>query len=142
MNNPQQRLGIFLGLCVIVGWVQAAQPKKQLLFPGEVFAIEGRTAFLILPDTKSAKPDQGAMPWVWYAPTLRGLPVGAKKWMFERFLKAGIATAGVDVWESYGSPMALEVFKCQGHNMWPGWFQSQALVDFVLKHAKKTTTKS
>ena len=44
------------------------------------------------------------MPWVWYAPTLRGLPGGAEKWMFERFLKAGIAIAGVDVGESYGNP--------------------------------------
>ena len=75
--------------------------QKQLPFPGEVFAIEGRTAFLILPDTK---PAEGAMPWVWYAPTLRGLPGGAEKWMFERFLKAGIAIAGVDVGESYGNP--------------------------------------
>jgi hypothetical protein len=29
----------------------------------------------------------------------------------------------------------LEVVKGQGHNMWNGWFQSQALVDFVIKHA-------
>ena len=86
---------------MIVCWVQGGQPKKQLPFPGEVFAIEGRTAFLILPDTK---PAEGAMPWVWYAPTLRGLPGGAEKWMFERFLKAGIVIAGVDVGESYGSP--------------------------------------
>ena len=79
----------------------AEKPKKQLPFPGEVFAIDGHTAFLILPDTKPAKE---AMPWVWYAPTLRGLPGGAEKWMFERFLKAGIAIAGVDVGESFGNP--------------------------------------
>jgi len=101
VNNPRQRLGILLGLCVILGWVQAVQPNKKLPFPCEVFAIEGRTAFLILPDTK---PAEGAMPWVWYAPTLRGLPGGAEKWMFDRFLKAGIAIAGVDVGESYGNP--------------------------------------
>ncbi len=266
MNNPRQRLGILLGLCVILGWVQAVQPNKKLPFPGEVFAIEGRTAFLILPDTK---PAEGAMPWVWYAPTLRGLPGGAEKWMFDRFLKAGIAIAGVDVGESYGNPkgratytalhqhlvekhglakracllarsrgglmlyswaaenpdkvacitgiypvcniasypgtqrasgafgltaqgleaqlakhnpidrlaplakakvpifhihgdmdrvvpldknsaiikdrydklggpMILEIVKGQGHNMWLGWFQSQTLVDFVLKHAKES----
>ena len=245
----------------------AAQPKKQLPFPGEVFAIEGQTAFLIQPDIKS---DTGSMPWVWYAPTLRGLPGGAEKWMFERFLKAGIAIAGIDVGESYGSPkgratysalhrhlvekrglakqacllarsrgglmlyswaaenpdkvrcitgiypvcniasypglpracraygltaeqlqaqlakhnpidrlaplakakvpifhihgnmdrvvpldknsavikqrydalggpMTLEVVKGQGHNMWVGWFQSQALVDFLIKHATAKT---
>ena len=32
------------------------------------------------------------------------LPAVEEKWMFERFLEAGIAVAGVDVGESYGSP--------------------------------------
>ena len=234
----------------------ADQPKKQLPFPGEVFAIEGSTAFLIQSDVKSPKEP---MPWVWYAPTLRGLPGWAEKWMFERFLKAGIAIAGINVGESYGSPkgralysalhkhlvekhglamlyswaaenpdkvrcitgiypvcniasypglprasgayeltaeqlkaqlakhnpidrlaplakakvpifhihgdmdrvvpldknsamikqrydkfggpMTLEVVEGQGHNMWLGWFQSQKLVDFVVKHAKSPVAK-
>ena len=90
-----------LSVCAVAGLIHAAPPKKQLPFSGEVFDIEGRTAFLIQPDTR---PATGAMPWVWYAPTLRGLPGGAEKWMFERFLKAGIAIAGIDVGESYGSP--------------------------------------
>ena len=50
------------------------------------------------------------MPWVWYAPTLRGLPGGAEKWMFERFLKAGIAITGIDVGESYGSPKGRALY--------------------------------
>ena len=240
--------------------------EKQLPLKGEVFTIQKHTAFLILPEqTKAGKPT----PWVWYAPTLRGLPANSEKWMFEQFLKAGIAIAGVDVGESYGSPkgrgiytalheylvkkrslsnqacllarsrgglmlycwaaenpdkircitgiypvcniasypglkracgaygltadqldaqlanhnpidrlallakakvpifhihgdmdrvvpldknsalikkrydklggpMTLEVVKGQGHNMWIGWFQSQALVDFVIKHATRT----
>ena len=243
--------------------------EKRLPLKGEVFLIQEHTAFLILPDKpKAAKP----IPWVWYAPTLRGLPASSEKWMFERFLKAGIAIAGVDVGESYGSPkgravysalhehlvkkrgldkqacllarsrgglmlycwaaenpdkvrcitgiypvcniasypglkracgaygltadqletqltkhnpidrlaplakakvpifhihgdkddtvpldknsalikkrydklggpMMLEIVKGQGHNMWPGWFQSQNLVDFVIKHAKMPTRK-
>lgn len=65
------------------------------------FEVAGRPAFVILPTEKSDKP----IPWVLYAPTLgKGLPGGAEKWMFDRFLKAGIAIAGVDVGESYGSP--------------------------------------
>jgi hypothetical protein len=36
--------------------------------------------------------------------------------------------------------MTLEVVKGQGHNMWNGWFQSQALVDFVIKHATSATS--
>ena len=101
MNKLSQQLAFLLGVFAITCLASAAQPKKNLPFPGEVFAIEGQTAFLIQPDTKPAK---GAMPWVWYAPTLRGLPGEAEKWMFERFLKAGIAIAGIDVGESYGSP--------------------------------------
>jgi hypothetical protein len=28
------------------------------------------------------------------------------------------------------------VIEGQGHNMWPGWFQCQELVDFVIAHAR------
>ena len=56
----------------------------------------------------------GPVPWVWYAPTLLpgqtsalpdiSTPSGAEVWMFERFLEAGVAVAGIDAGESYGSP--------------------------------------
>ena len=246
--------------------LQAAE--KRLPLKGEVFLIRERTAFLILPEKPKANQP---IPWVWYAPTLPGLPASSEKWMFERFIKAGIAIAGVDVGESYGSPkgravysslhehlvskrglakqacllarsrgglmlyswavenpdkvkcitgiypvcnissypgfkracgaygltaeelkaqlsehnpidrlaplakakvpifhihgdndsvvpldknsavikerydklggpMTLEVVKGQGHNMWSGWFQSQSLVDFVIKHAKQVNS--
>ena len=68
---------------------------------GELFRVEGRTAFVIPPDGKTS---DGATPWVWYAPTLPTLPGAEERWMFERFTKAGIAIAGIDVGESYGSP--------------------------------------
>ena len=85
--------------------LQAAE--KRLPLKGEVFIIKERTAFLILPEKpKAGKP----IPWVWYAPTLRGLPANSEKWMFERFLKAGIAIVGVDVGESYGSPKGRAVY--------------------------------
>jgi len=85
--------------------LQAAE--KRLPLKGEVFLIQEHTAFLILPKQPQAgKP----IPWVWYAPTLRGLPSNSEKWMFERFLKAGIAIAGVDVGESYGSPKGRAVY--------------------------------
>ena len=79
----------------------ADAPQKSLPLPGEVFLVEGRTAFVILPPTK---PADRPIPWVWYAPTLPNLPGDAEKWMFERFTQAGIAIAGIDVGESYGSP--------------------------------------
>ncbi|HDY65960.1 MAG TPA: hypothetical protein ENH84_07010, partial [Phycisphaerae bacterium] len=76
-------------------------PKKSLPLSGEVFLVKGRTAFVIPPE---AKPAIRPIPWVWYAPTLPNLPGDAEKWMFHRFTRAGIATAGIDVGESYGSP--------------------------------------
>jgi pimeloyl-ACP methyl ester carboxylesterase len=79
----------------------ADAPQKSLPLPGEVFLVQGRTAFVILPQVK---PADRPIPWVWYGPTLPGLPGDAEKWMFERFTRAGIAVAGIDVGESYGSP--------------------------------------
>jgi pimeloyl-ACP methyl ester carboxylesterase len=49
-------------------------------------------------------------PWIWYAPTLPGLPDVHEKWMHEKFIAAGIAVAGVDVGESYGGPQGRALF--------------------------------
>jgi len=35
-----------------------------------------------------------------------------------------------------GGTMILVVIHGQGHNMWPGFFQSEDLVNFVKTHAK------
>ena len=75
--------------------------KKSLPLPGDIFLVQDHTAFTILPQPKSTN---SPIPWVWYAPTLPGLPGNEEKWMFERFTQAGIAIAGIDVGESYGSP--------------------------------------
>ncbi|MEE2754379.1 MAG: alpha/beta hydrolase, partial [Candidatus Latescibacterota bacterium] len=75
-------------------------PEKKLPISGELFEIEGCPAFLI---RATAKPE-GRNPWVWYAPTLPAYPSQSEKWMFDRFLEAGIFIAGIDVGESYGSP--------------------------------------
>ncbi len=85
----------------------SVKPDKVLPLPGEVFQVAGRVAFVISPEVKSAGQ---AIPWVWYAPTLPGLPATSEQWMFERFLKAGIAIAGIDVGESYGSPEGRKLY--------------------------------
>lgn len=79
--------------------------SKKLPLPGESFQLNGREAFVILPDDR-AEP----RPWVWYAPTLKGLPAKEEVWMFRRFLKAGVAIAGIDVGESYGSPEGRKAY--------------------------------
>ena len=256
-----------IAMCLTTATTMSAE--KNVFETRVNFQLKEHHAFTMIPPTADkTKP----IPWVWYAPTLRGLPASSEKWMFERFLKAGIAIAGVDVGESYGSPkgraiytalhehlvkkrgldkqacllarsrgglmlycwaaenpdkvrcitgfypvcniasypglkracgaygltvkeleaqltkhnpidrlaplakakvpifhihgdkdgtvpldknsalikerydklggsMTLEVVKGQGHNMWPGWFQSQNLVDFVIKHAKPVISR-
>lgn len=83
------------------------EPSKALPIAGEVFRVKGDTAFLILPRQVAARSE---MPWVWYAPTLPGLPGTEEKWMFQKFLDAGLAVAGIDVGESYGNPAGRALF--------------------------------
>lgn len=80
---------------------------KQLPLPGETFSVEGRQAFSIVPAQGGPRKN---IPWVWYAPTLPGLPGPEEKWMFERFLTSGVAIAGIDVGESYGSPKGRKLY--------------------------------
>lgn len=81
---------------------------KKLPLPGEVFELDGFTAFLIKPQNEKA---QQPLPWVWYAPTLKGLPGNEETWMFRKFLDAGIAVAGIDVGESYGNLKGRQGFE-------------------------------
>lgn len=78
---------------------------KVLPMPGEALQFNGRDAFVILPPAAKE-----AIPWVWYAPTLPKLPAKEERWMFEQFLAKGIAIAGIDVGESYGSPAGRETY--------------------------------
>ncbi len=83
------------------------KPVKQLILPGESFLVAGRPAFILWPDeAKRTKPQ----PWVFYAPALAGYPDSHEKWMHEQFLAAGVAVAGIDVGEGYGSPAGRELF--------------------------------
>jgi alpha-beta hydrolase superfamily lysophospholipase len=83
------------------------EPVKKLVLPGEAFLVDGHPAFILHPtETKRQKPQ----PWVMYAPTLPGYPDEHEKWMHEQFVNAGVAVAGIDVGESYGSPKGRELF--------------------------------
>jgi hypothetical protein len=82
-------------------------PARTPLPPKKAFDVAGRPAFVILPPAAEGKKP---VPWVWYAPTFPNLPEPREDWMFERFLAAGIAVAGVDVGESYGSPKGREAY--------------------------------
>jgi len=85
----------------------AAAPPARLVLPGEDFVIEGRPAFVFLPpESKRSTPQ----PWIFYAPTLPAYPDEGERWMHEQFLAAGIAVAGVDAGEAYGSPKSHALF--------------------------------
>lgn len=71
------------------------------------FTIDGHSAFLILP---SQTDPNNPTPWVWYAPTLLKYPGKEEEWMFDKFLDGGMAIAGVNVGESYGSPAGRAIF--------------------------------
>lgn len=80
-------------------------PLPKLPIAGHRFAVQGQPAFLIQPPTP-----QPGRPWVWYAPTLPGLPGDEERWMFRKFLDAGLGIAGIDVGESYGHPGGRALF--------------------------------
>ena len=85
----------------------AAAPTKNLIVPGEVFSVAGHTAFLFTPADINALPAGAPRPWILYGPTLAAYPDEAERWMHERFTEAGVAVAGIDTGESYGSPAAV-----------------------------------
>jgi hypothetical protein len=91
-----------------------AVADKPLPLEGEVFLVERRTAFVMVPREEVVA---AGKPWVWYAPTLPGLPGPEERWMFERFLAAGIAVAGIDVGESFGNPDGRRLYSAMYRDM-------------------------
>src|SRR6186997_2654354 len=71
----------------------------------EIFEIDGRAAFVYA----APEPAKGK-PWVWYAPTLKGVSLVGRKLYFERFMQAGISIAGFDLGEVRGSPASTAKF--------------------------------
>ncbi|MDC0325802.1 prolyl oligopeptidase family serine peptidase [bacterium] len=82
---------------------------EDALASRENFMIADHRAFVML---SPHAPTNQTKPWVWYAPTLgNGLPGVSEKWMFDQFHQAGIAIAGIDVGESYGSPQGRKLYQ-------------------------------
>ena len=93
----------------------AGKPKrKQVLLGGKTFLLNGRHAFLMEPAKNSEAETSdagGEKPWIFYGATLSQYPDKAESWMHQKFLDAGIAVAGIDVGEAYGSPHAFPHFE-------------------------------
>jgi arylsulfatase A-like enzyme len=90
----------------------AKAPEKkpasgQVLINGEKFQLGGKDAFIMLPSKEKRASPQA---WIFYGPTLPRSPDVHEEWMHRRFIDAGIAVAGIDVGEMYGSPLAIKHF--------------------------------
>lgn len=91
----------------------AARPRRsQVLMNAETFELNGRPAFVMKPE----QPAKGN-PWVFYGPTLPRYPDQNEAWMHQQFLDAGIAVAGIDVGEAYGSPRVFPHFEALHEEM-------------------------
>jgi hypothetical protein len=113
MNDSLLKILLIL-ISTLTAFSAAAVPSerekpsvKELPLAGEVFSVDGHTTFIIRANGNN---QLNQSPWVWYAPTLPGLPGKEERWMFEQFLAAGITIAGIDVGESYGSPSGRRLF--------------------------------
>ena len=100
-----------------MGWAQeGARPKRtQVLLNGESYRLKDRHAFLMTPN--EAAESATGKPWIFYGPTLKNTPDKAESWMHQQFLDAGIAIAGIDVGEAYGSPHAFPYFEALYNEM-------------------------
>lgn len=107
MTAHLSRLGLFTAVVLSAAVLAAQELPENSSGVAEYYDVAGRPCFVFLPKIK----DAGPQPWVFYAPAFRGrYPDTHEGWMHEQFLKAGVAVAGIDVGEAYGSPKGRESF--------------------------------
>lgn len=98
-------VSLILGTLSISGFAQEKHPAHKPAFQengfNETLKINDRPVFIMLPAPDKRQTPQ---PWIMYGPTLAGIPDVHEKWMHKQFTDAGIAVAGIDIGEAYGSP--------------------------------------
>lgn len=86
-------------------FVQQGAAQESLPKTAETFELGGGKGFIYT----APKPAEGK-PWLWYAPTLKGVSIVGRKMYFENFMKAGISIAGFDIGEVRGAPVSTAKF--------------------------------
>lgn len=97
--------------------------RHQVLINGESFILKDKAAFIM--HSSEVPAASKTRPWVFYAPTLAGYPDAHESWMHQQLLDAGIAIAGINVGEAYGSPVAFEFFDALHDEMIKRGFDSK-----------------
>jgi predicted esterase len=101
MNSPVPP--IVLTFLTLFAFPTVADEKPQRV--AETFELEGRKGFIYA----APEPAKGN-PWVWYAPTLKGVEIVQRKLYFDAWMQAGISIAGFDLGEVRGSPASTAKF--------------------------------
>lgn len=83
-------------------WSNASSHSVPVGLTADTFKTRGHISFII---PQSAVPGK----WVFYAPTLAGLPDDNELWLIQQLNAAGIAVAGIDVGDTYGFPWGREL---------------------------------
>lgn len=105
MKPSASVLSRMVGMLALLATVLASPAQDNLPRTAETFEVAGHKALLYA----APKPAEGK-PWLWYAPTIKGLSLAGRKLYFESFLKAGISIAGFDLGEVRGSPASTAKF--------------------------------
>ena len=100
--NPASLLKLLIVLSLLV---LPAVADDKLPRTAETFEIGGNKAFVYA----APKPAEGK-PWLWYAPTLKGVSLAGRPLYFESFMRAGISIAGFDLGEVRGAPASTAKF--------------------------------
>ncbi|MBA62859.1 MAG: alpha/beta hydrolase [Planctomycetaceae bacterium] len=105
MSNTKATITVLLTLLVTTA---TFSQSRDAFDTKTTFQVGNHWAFTMVPSISNRK---HSIPWVWYAPTLgEGLPGQHERWMFNMLHSRGIAIAGIDVGESYGSPAGAAAF--------------------------------
>ncbi len=93
------------GLLCLLTFCPALLAQDALPKTAEKFEVAGHPALLY-----AAPQPAAGKPWLWFAPTIKGLSLAGRKAYFETFLRAGISIAGFDLGEVRGSPQSTAEF--------------------------------